>query len=62
MEIVIGWFGQEVKAVTLGFAPLDEKAYDVAEFHEEDSTFFVRGAQLAVMEREKLRIPSLSHA
>ncbi|MBQ7775007.1 MAG: GNAT family N-acetyltransferase [Lachnospiraceae bacterium] len=62
LETVIGWFGQAVKEVTLGFAPWDGTDYNVAEFHEEDCTFFVRGEQLAVMEREKLRIPSLSHA
>ena len=62
LDAVIALFGEEIKAVTLGFVPTDAGKYEVAEFHEEDCTFFIKGEELAVMEWEKLRIPSLSHA
>lgn len=62
LDAVIALFGGEIKEVTLGFVPVDTEKYEAMEFHEEDCTFFIKGEELAVMEKERLRIPSLSHA
>ncbi|MBR4040098.1 MAG: GNAT family N-acetyltransferase [Clostridia bacterium] len=59
---VIAAFGEEVKRVTLGFAPKDAAGFDCAQYHEEDCTFFVRGTAFDDFAAKKLRIPSLSHA
>ncbi len=62
LDTVIGWFGESIKKVTLGFTPMEADGYEVTEYHEEDCTFFVKGAGWQMMEQNKLRIPSLSHA
>lgn len=62
LDDVIRAFGGKVKRVTLGFAPGEKEGWNGAEYHEEDCTFFVKGACFAEFEREHLRIPSLSHA
>lgn len=54
--------GKDIKKLTLGFAPADTEGYDIAEFHGEDCTFFIKGNATDIIERERLRIPSLSHA
>ena len=59
---VLTLFGEEFRQVTLGFTPADQTAYQVEELHEEDCTFFIKGDALKIIEQEKLRIPSLSHA
>lgn len=62
LEDVIASFGGEVKQVTLGFAPEEAAGFDCAPYHEEDCTFFVKGAAFDDFAERKLRIPSLSHA
>ena len=62
LQDVIASFGAQVKQVTLGFAPSDPAGFDCAAYHEEDCTFFVRGAAFDDFAAKKLRIPSLSHA
>lgn len=62
LEDVIASFGREVRQVTLGFAPGDPAGFDCMPFHEQDCTFFVRGAAFDDFARRRLRIPSLSHA
>lgn len=62
LDRVIELFGENVKEVTLGFAPLEGEKYLVKEYQEEDCTFFIKGAAMRVVENEKLRIPSLAHA
>ena len=62
LEDVIAAFGSEVKQVTLGFAPAEAAGFEVHGLHEEDSTFFVKGAGFDSFEAQKLRIPSLSLA
>lgn len=62
LENVIAAFGEGVKQVTLGFAPKEAAGFDCAPYHEEDCTFFVRGAAFDDFAAKKLRIPSLSHA
>ena len=62
LDEVIALFGEDIKEVTLGFVPMETEGYTVAEYHEEDCTFFVKGEALNVVERDKLRIPTLSHA
>lgn len=59
---VLALFGEELRQVTLGFTPADQAAYRVEELHEEDCTLFIKGDSLKIIEQEKLRIPSLSHA
>lgn len=62
LDEVIALFGEDIKEVTLGFVPMETEGYTVAEYHEEDCTFFVKGEALNVVEMEMLRIPTLSHA
>lgn len=62
LEDVIASFGKEIRRVTLGFAPSDPAGFECAPYHEEDCTFFVRGAAFEDFARRRLRIPSLSHA
>lgn len=61
-EQVIRLLGNAISKVTLGFVPRDTENYEVSEFHGEDCTFFIKGITPDIMELEKLRIPSLSHA
>lgn len=55
-------FGAQIREVVLGFAPKESEGWTAAELAEEDSTFFVKGSEWERFEKEKLRIPSLSHA
>lgn len=59
---VLDLFGEEIRQVTLGFTPVQNAGYQVAELQEDDCTLFIRGTNLEIIEREKLRIPSLAHA
>lgn len=61
-EKIISLFGKEIRHATLGFVPPHAAGYQVTEFHKEDCTFFIKGSTLEIMEQERLRIPSLSHA
>lgn len=62
LDQVIELFGKGIRHVTLGFVPMDPEKYEVTEVHEEDCTLFIKGSALKIMEQERLRIPSLSHA
>lgn len=62
IEDVTAAFGGGVKKVTLGFTPADRTGWTEDAWHEEDSTFFVRGGAAELFEKDHLRIPSLSHA
>ncbi|MBE5873104.1 MAG: GNAT family N-acetyltransferase [Lachnospiraceae bacterium] len=62
LDEVIALFGADIKEVTLGFVPMEAEGYTVTEYHEEDCTFFIKGEALNVVETDKLRIPTLSHA
>ncbi|MBQ7825758.1 MAG: hypothetical protein IJ337_05330, partial [Clostridia bacterium] len=62
LDDVIASFGSEVKRVTLGFAPKNITGFDCVPYHEEDCTFFVKGAAFDDFAYRRLRIPSLSHA
>lgn len=59
---ILALFGEEIRQVTLGFVPAEKDRYTAKELLEEDSTLFVKGSELGLLEREKLRIPSLAHA
>ncbi len=59
---VLELLGGDIRQVTLGFTPADGTACQITELREEDCTLFVRGDSLGILEREKLRIPSLAHA
>ena len=54
--------GENVHKVTFGFSPLETERFEMEELREEDCTLFVKGTGMEVLEREKLRIPSLTHA
>lgn len=62
LEDVIASFGKGIRRVTLGFTPEDRTGFDCEAYHEEDCTFFVKGAAFDDFAERKLRIPSLSHA
>ncbi len=62
LEDVIASFGEGIKRVTLGFAPENPTGFDCAPYHEQDCTFFVKGAAFDDFAEKRLRIPSLSHA
>ncbi len=55
-------FGSEIKKLTLGFPPIEDNGYDVQQLQEEDCTLFTLGKDLEVIEKKKLRFPTLSHA
>lgn len=59
---ILALFGKDARQVTLGFTPADNTDFQVTELHQEDCTFFVKGDALKILEPERLRIPSLSHA
>lgn len=62
LDRVIKLFGKDIQKVTLGFVPNEVNEYEIAELHEEDCTFFVRGKEMEILEKMKLRMPILSHA
>lgn len=62
LDRVMELFGENIKEVTLGFAPLNTEKYFAKELHEADCTFFVKGAGMKTVEDRKLRIPSLARA
>lgn len=62
VDDVITWFGKNVKKAVLGFVPMSSAGYKVEELRKENTTLFIKGNALNMIEREKLRIPSLSHA
>lgn len=62
LDSVIAAFGSEIHTVTLGFAPESADGFTVSDYHEEDSTFFVKGSFFEEFTAKKQRIPSLSHA
>ncbi len=55
-------FGSNIKEVVLGFTPLDSNGFVVEECKEEDTTLFVLGSHLKIIEKERLMFPTLSHA
>lgn len=59
---VLKLFGGEIRQVALGFTPIGSAGYQVSELREKDCTLFIKGTGLEIMERERLRIPSLAHA
>ena len=62
IDKIVPLFGKEIKHITLGFTPIDSEKYKMKELKEEDTTFFIKGEILNIIEEEKMRIPSLSHA
>ncbi len=62
LDSVIQAFGKEIRMVTLGFVPVDEKGYTVSEFKQEDTTLFVKGKGFAGFKKLRLMFPTLSHA
>ena len=59
---ILALFGEDAQQVTLGFTPADNTDFHVTELQQEDCTFFMKGDALKILEKEKLQIPSLSHA
>lgn len=61
MEEIIEAFGKKINRVILGFTPLKKENYEVACFHEDDTTLFLKGMDPAILEKEKRMFPTLSH-
>lgn len=59
---VLGLLGEQVKRVTLGFAPRESNGFTVEPLQEEDCNFFVKGKAIEIFESGKLRVPLLAHA
>lgn len=62
IETVIELFGKDIHEVILGFVPKETSGYMVTELSNNDCTLFIKGESMNLIETEKLRIPSLSHA
>lgn len=62
LDAVIEAFGGEIREVYLGFVPLDQTGFQWDECKEEDTTLFLLGDDLEVIEQKKLMFPTLSHA
>lgn len=62
LETVLMLFGESIRQVILGFTPVNPHGFEAAPLREEDCTFFIKGEALSIIENDKMRIPSLSHA
>ena len=60
LDRIIRSFGREIKYVILGFAPSDDRDYEIAKVNEEDTTLFIKG--ISDFEKYKVMFPVLSHA
>ena len=58
-EALIAW---QWKYLALGFTPLCTEGYYCEEIQEEDSTFFVKGDIMHIVEAKKMMFPELGHA
>lgn len=56
------FYRDTIETIELGFTPLPASSYEVSVYNEENSTLFILGDDLLVIERLKLRFPELSHA
>ncbi|BCN32697.1 GNAT family N-acetyltransferase [Anaeromicropila herbilytica] len=61
MEEIIAAFGKDIKKVILGFTPLSKEGFEIEEIKTEDTTWFIKGELLETLEKEHVRIPTLSH-
>lgn len=59
---VIGAFGRVIRKVILAFTPVDPTGFIRYEHRESDSTFFIRGTELAEDMRAIQAFPDLAHA
>lgn len=59
---VIEAFGEGIRKLTFGFAPLNHKNCQIEELHEENTTLFVKGRGFDWLEQKKYMFPTLSHA
>ena len=59
---ILTWFEKNIKKVVLGFVPMNSAGYKVEELKKDNTTMFIKGDTLNIIERENLRISSLSHA
>lgn len=59
---VIEAFGCDIKTVTLGFTPIENKGFTMKELHKEDTTLFLLGKDFENFEQCKIMFPLLSHA
>lgn len=62
LDSVVAAFGAEVREVVLGFTPKDRTGLICREHKEADCTFFTKGPMGELFQKEKLRVPALSHA
>ena len=61
-EEASAFFGTEIRKLVLGFTPEETADYDCLLYREEDTTLFVKGADLEYFSEDKKRFPVLSHA
>lgn len=62
LDDVIGFFGKDIRRVTLGFSPADPAGWTPSALKEDDCNFFVKGPVFDEFQEKHLRIPTLSHA
>lgn len=62
MERVIESFGEGIHKVVLGFPPIYDEGYEKKLYIPEDTSLFILGDGLDIIERKKLMFPILSHA
>lgn len=61
LDKIIAAFGKNIKRAVLGFTPIYKEDYQVREMKGNDTTLFVKGEGLEIIEKNYLRIPSLAH-
>jgi predicted N-acetyltransferase YhbS len=62
LDQIIAAFGGDITKVVLGFTPLSKQGYQVEELKEKNTTLFIKGDSLKMIETDFLRIPILAHA
>lgn len=61
LNVVAEAFGRKIRRIVLGFTPIKKEGYEVAEFHEQDTTLFLKGVDFENFEEERKMFPVLSH-
>lgn len=62
MDTMIDAFGNDIRAVTLGFTPLNCEEYIKIEVKKEDTTLFIMGTDFDNFTKKGKMFPTLSHA
>ena len=62
LDEVIDAFGANIKKVVLCFTPKDASGFEKNEFHEEDTTFFVKGQFFEERVNDEYMMQAITHA